>query len=206
MAGGQPRGRRRQIYERLSPRQVRRGSKQRGRAAMGAPGGSPPQPHPGPPSLPRLYPASPDGRLPPGGGPPLLPVSGGGGGIIIIIIILRVTSELLHPLFPPSSALHRVLFSSPAKARRGRPGTHRRGERGSPPPSPCPGPPLRGAPGPVTGDGRTSPRAPPFPEQRNAASLLHHRPLLARGLTDHGAAPPQVAKRTRRSAVAPGTA
>lgn len=193
MAGGQPRGCRRQIYERLSPRQVRRGSKHRGRAAPGAAGGSariaPPTP-----SRAWLRPASPARRLPPGEGPSLLPAGGGGG--VVVIIIFSVIFGVASYTFAPSRVLHRGWV-------RGRqpPRTHRRGERGPR----RPGPALRGAPGPAGCGGRASPRAPPFPGQGNAASLLHHRPLLARGLTDHGATPPQVAKRTSPSAVSPGT-
>lgn len=53
MAGGQPRGCRRQIYERLSPRQVHRGSKHRGRkGCAGGSGGL--RTHRAPDSVPRI--------------------------------------------------------------------------------------------------------------------------------------------------------
>lgn len=194
MAGGQTRGCRRQIYERLSPRQVRRGSKHRGRkGCAGGSGGL--RTHRAPDSVPRMaalrFPRPPPSS---GRGTPLLPAGGGGG--VVVIIIFSVIFGVVSYTFAPSRVLHRCWVPS-----RQPPRTHRRGERGPR----RPGPALRGAPGPAGGGGRASPRAPPFPGQGNAASLLHHRPLLARGLTDHGAAPPQVAKRTSPSAVSPGT-
>lgn len=131
MAGGQPRGCRRQIYERLSPRQVRRGSKHRGKAALGAAGGSAriASRTPSLASLARLRFASPTRRLPPGGGRPLLPA----GVVVVIIIILifsptrDIQSRFIH--FCPFPSFASRLGSQPAAA------PHAPSRRaGSPPP------------------------------------------------------------------------
>lgn len=105
MAGGQPRGCRRQIYERLSPRQVRRGSKHRGRAAMRAPGGSPrtvpgtPIPCTAAPHFPRRPTLS----------PPRCSYS-------YYHSAPRVVSQLLHTLFPPFPSFASRFIFQPVKS------------------------------------------------------------------------------------------
>lgn len=194
MAGGQPRGSRRQIYE-LCPHAKR--------AAVVNTGEGPRWGHRGLPRTPTQRcrdPRSVRGcapRGPPRGFvttiptlsperytqsrfthffPPPFP-----NVVLILSAACYFQSRFTH--FPPSSPVPKrrtALYSQPPRFPVEASAVHRpRGRREGED---------------VRRSGRASPRAPPFPGPGNAATLLHQRPLLARGLTDRGAAPPQVAK------------
>lgn len=200
MAGGQPRGSRRQIYERC-PRAKR--------AAVVNTGKGPRWGHRGLPRTPTQRcrdPRSVRGCAP--RGPPR--------GFVITIAIAspsRYTrSRFTHFPCPPvpkrRSYFERcALFSESLHALSPLPNPvpKRRTALYSQPPrfpveaNAVPPPRGRREGEDVRRSGRASPRAPPFLGPGNAATLLHQRPLLARGLTDRGAAPPQVAKNAAAS-------
>lgn len=141
MASGQPRGCRRQIYERLSPRQVRRGSKHRARAALGAAGGSArTAPRPSHPSH-GCAPLPPPAAFLPAGDARSSP------RVVVVLLLLFSALRVIFRGASHTSAPSRVLHRGCGPGRQP-PRTPRRGERGPR----RPGPALRGAPGPAAAE------------------------------------------------------